>query len=300
LPEESTDFPRVTKPVHEGGLGFSMKWMMGWMNDTLKYFSLDPIYRKFHHNQVTFSIMYAFAENFMLPLSHDEVVHLKKSLIEKMPGDEWQKFAGMRTLLTYMYTHPGAKLLFMGIEIGQYKEWNHEQSLDWHLLEYAPHKGLQLLMKDLNKLYVKEHSLYDKSFSNEGFEWVKVDDAAQSVLIYCRKGFKKTDVTLIALNLTSVARYDYRVAVPLKGEWKEVLCTDHAWYWGAGFETVGDVQSQEIACDGKSDSIEIDLPPMGALIFKYVEKRKKRTVEQPEQESQGKAKASNTKSKKSE
>jgi 1,4-alpha-glucan branching enzyme len=278
IAEESTDFPKVTRPVHEGGLGFSMKWMMGWMNDTLKYFSLDPIFRKFHHNQITFSIMYAFSENFMMPLSHDEVVHLKKSLLEKMPGDEWQKFANMRTMLTYMFTHPGAKLLFMGSEFGQYREWNHEQSIDWHLLDFAPHRGLQQLIKDLNALYARDHALYDISFTPEGFEWMKVNDAENSVLIYCRKGIKKNDVMLIALNLTPVARYDYRTAVPLTGEWKEILNSDDVRYWGAGFQTLGAVQSQEIAWDGKDHSIVLDLPPMGALVMKFVEKRKRRII----------------------
>lgn len=276
IAEESTDYPKVTRPVYDGGLGFGMKWMMGWMNDTLKYFSLDPVYRKHHHNQITFSIMYAFTENFMLPFSHDEVVHLKKSVLEKMPGDQWQKFANMRVMLTYMYTHPGAKLIFMGDEFGQYREWNHDQSVDWHLLEFAPHKGLQQLMKDLNALYSKDHSLYDQSFTEAGFEWMKVNDAENSVLIYCRKGIKKTDIMLIALNMTPIPRYDYRSAVPLKGEWKEILNTDDVKYWGAGFESLGNVHSQEIAWDGKNDSIILDLPPMGALIFKFVEKKKRR------------------------
>lgn len=280
IAEESTSFPKVTRMVSEGGLGFSMKWMMGWMNDTLKYFSTDPIYRKYHHNQVTFSIMYAFAENFMLPFSHDEVVHLKKSLLDKMPGDQWQQFANMRAMLVYMYTHPGTKLLFMGGEFGQYREWNHEQSIDWHLLEYSSHKGLQQLMKDLNALYTKEHALYDKNFSPDGFEWMKVDDADHSVLIYCRKGVKKSDVMLIVLNLTPVPRYDYRTAVPLHGEWKEILNTDSVYYWGAGFTTRGNVHSAATPWDDKSHSVEIDIPPMAALLFKYVEKRKKRTIPQ--------------------
>ena len=282
IAEESTSFPKVTRMVSEGGLGFGMKWMMGWMNDTLKYFSTDPIYRKYHHDQLTFSIMYAFAENFMLPLSHDEVVHLKKSLLGKMPGDQWQQFANMRVLLVYMYTHPGGKLIFMGDEFGQYKEWNHEQSVDWHLLEFAPHKGLQQLMKDINGLYTKEHSLYDKSFTEDGFEWMKVDDANNSVLIYCRKGVKKTDITLIVLNLTPVPRYDYRTAVPLNGEWKEILNSDSVYYWGAGFTTRGTVHSESTVWDGKNDSILIDIPPMAALVFKYSEKRKKRKLELPE------------------
>ncbi len=278
IAEESTSFPKVTRMVSEGGLGFSMKWMMGWMNDTLKYFSTDPIYRKYHHNQITFSIMYAFAENFMLPFSHDEVVHLKKSLLDKMPGDQWQQFANMRAMLVYMYTHPGTKLLFMGGEFGQYREWNHEQSIDWHLLDYSSHKGLQQLMKDLNTLYTKEHALYDKNFLPDGFEWMKVDDAEHSVLIYCRKGVKKSDVMLIVLNLTPVPRYDYRTAVPLHGEWKEILNTDSVYYWGAGFTTRGNVHSAATPWDDKSHSVEIDIPPMAALLFKYVEKRKRRIM----------------------
>ena len=276
IAEESTSYPKVTGSVSEGGLGFNMKWMMGWMNDTLKYFSTDPIYRKYHHNQVTFSIMYAFAERFMLPFSHDEVVHLKKSLLDKMPGDQWQQFANMRAMLVYMYTHPGTKLLFMGGEFGQYREWNHEQSIDWHLLEFAPHKGLQQLMKDLNTCYTKEHSLYDHNFSPDGFEWMKVDDADNSVLIYCRKGIKKSDIILVVLNLTPVARYDYRTAVPLDGEWKEILNTDSTYYWGSGFTTRGTVYAEHTPWDGKSHSIELDIPSMSALLFKYVEKRRKR------------------------
>ncbi len=278
IAEESTDFPKVTWPVKDGGLGFSMKWMMGWMNDTLKYFSHNPIFRKFHHNEIVFSIMYAFSENFMLPLSHDEVVHLKKSLLSKMPGDEWQQFANVRTLLAYMYTHPGTKLLFMGNEFGQLREWNHEHSIDWHLLKLAPHKGLQQLMREINILYTSELALYTRSFSSDSFEWMKVDDADNSVLIYCRKGLKKTDVILIALNLTPVPRYGYRTAVPLKGQWLEIMNTDDLHYWGSGFQTRGHVQAQQVRWDKKKYSVVIDLPPMAALIFKFDPAKRKRMV----------------------
>jgi 1,4-alpha-glucan branching enzyme len=219
--------------------------------------------------------MYAFSENFMLPLSHDEVVHLKKSLLSKMPGDEWQQFANMRTLLAYMYTHPGTKLLFMGNEFGQLREWNHEHSIDWHLLKLPRHTGLQLLMRDINLLYRSEPALYSKSFSSAGFEWMKVDDANHSVLIYCRKGLQKGDVILVALNLTPVPRYGYRTSIPLKGQWNEIMNTDDQKYGGSGFKTVGDLQSQHIAMDKKNYSVVIDLPPMAALIFKYTTIKKK-------------------------
>ncbi|MBA3649818.1 MAG: 1,4-alpha-glucan branching protein GlgB [Chitinophagales bacterium] len=280
IAEESTSFPKVTHPVYNGGLGFSMKWMMGWMNDTLKYFSTDPIYRKHHHHQITFSIMYAFTENFVLPFSHDEVVHLKKSLLEKMPGDEWQRFANLRTMLVYQYSHPGTKLLFQGCEMGQYKEWNHDQSIDWHLLQFAPHKGLQQLVKELNKLYTSEPALYSRDFSPQGFEWMKVNDAEHSVLIYCRNGTQQNDIVLIALNLTPVARYNYRTAVPLAGTWKELICSDDAKYWGAGFQTRGDIVSEPTPWDNKNDSMEIDLPPLSAVIYKYGGENQK-IIEEP-------------------
>ncbi len=268
IAEESTAYPKVTRPVYDDGLGFGMKWMMGWMNDTLKYFSMDPIYRKHHHNLITFSIMYVFSENFMLPLSHDEVVHLKKSLIEKMPGDEWQKFANLRCLYAYMYTHPGAKLMFMGGEFAQTHEWAHDKSLDWHLAGTPHHKGLENFMKDLNHIYVTEPALYQHNFSIDGFEWIEVNDADKSVIIYLRKGKKKGDVILFAANLTPVPRHNYRCGVPFKGRWKEILNSDDLKYYGSGNVLNTEITSEKIAEDGRDHSIILNLPPLGTTLLK--------------------------------
>jgi len=276
IAEESTAFPKVTRPTYDGGLGFGMKWMMGWMNDTLKYFAMDPIYRKHHHNLITFSIMYAFSENFMLPISHDEVVHLKKSLLNKMPGDEWQKFANVRSLLAYMYTHPGAKLLFMGSEFGQEHEWAHDHSLDWHLAVNPANKGLENFVRDLNHLYSNEPALYQNNFSPEGFEWIEVNDADQSVIIYMRKGTKKNDVIIFAANFTPVPRPAYRCGVPFKGRWKEILNSDDLKYNGTGNYMNGELKSEAVAEDGRDHSIVLNLPPLGCVIVKGVMERKKK------------------------
>ena len=211
IAEESSTYPGVTRPVHDGGFGFGMKWMMGWMNDTLKYFKNDPINRRYHHYQLTFSITYAFSENFMLPFSHDEVVHGKSSMIYKMPGDEWQKFANLRVLYAYMFTQPGTKLLFMGNEFAQTHEWDFKSSLDWHLLEHAPHLAMQKTVRAINKLYTSEPALYEHSFSFEGFEWIEADDARHSIYIYIRKGKKAKDTLIVILNLTPVYRENYRM-----------------------------------------------------------------------------------------
>ncbi len=269
IAEESTSFGGVSKPVFLDGLGFGMKWMMGWMNDTIKYFEEDPINRKYHHGRITLSTSYAFTENFMLPLSHDEVVYGKHSMIYKMPGDEWQKYANLRTLYTYMFTHPGTKLLFMGDEFAQTAEWNFQQSLDWHLLEFAPHFGMKNLIKDLNQLYKTEQALYEKNFSHEGFEWIVVDDAENSVLVYARKGENPDNDLIVAINLTPVPRNNYQFGVTNEGEWKEIFNSDDEKYWGSGIKNEA-VKSVKKVTHYKQDAIGINLPPLAAIILKRV------------------------------
>ncbi len=270
IAEESTSWPGVSKPVFSGGLGFGMKWMMGWMNDTLKYFQEDPINRKYHHGQITFSTVYAFTENFMLPLSHDEVVHGKKSLLNKMPGDEWQKFANLRLLFTYMFTHVGTKLLFMGSEFGQSEEWNLQHSLQWHLLQYAPHVGTKALVKELNNLYKNEPALYQKNFSNTGFEWLDVGDSANSTLVYVRKGDVEKEQLVIILNLTPVPRNNYRLGVPLEGTWKVIFNSDRHQFYGSSFSMQEELQSESISWMNKNHSIAVNLPPLAGVILKPV------------------------------
>lgn len=268
IAEESTSFYGVSKPVFMGGLGFGMKWMMGWMNDTLDYFKRDPYYRQWHQNQFTFSIIYAFSENFMLPLSHDEVVHGKASLIYKMPGDEWQKFANLRLLYIYMFTHPGTKLLFMGGEFGQTAEWNYKSELQWSLLQYEPHKGLQKLVKDLNHLYSSEAALYETQFDAEGFEWIDITDYQQSVIVYCRKGNKGKSRLIIALNLTPVPRENYKIGIPASLEWKEILNSDAGEYWGSGITNAGVIASKKEKFKDKTHSLTLHLPPLGGVVLK--------------------------------
>ncbi len=268
IAEESSTYPGVTHPVHAGGLGFGMKWMMGWMNDTLKYFKVDTLNRKHHHNQLSFSMTYAFTENFMLPFSHDEVVHGKSPMLYKMPGDDWQKFANLRALYGYMFTHPGAKLLFMGNEFAQTKEWNFTQSLDWHLLQYAPHKGMQETVKALNFLYRKEPALYHFNFSYEGFQWIDADNANESVFVYMRKGPKAKDTLIIAINLTPVVRENYRIGVPFKTKWKEIFNTDDIGFYGGGINNRGDIVPDLKDYNGQKHSIVVDLPPLAVVIFK--------------------------------
>ena len=270
IAEESTAFPGVTKPVELGGLGFGMKWMMGWMNDTLEYFSKDPIYRKHHQNDITFSLAYAFSENFVLPLSHDEVVYGKKSLLNKMPGDEWQKFANLRLMFGYMYTHPGTKLLFMGAEFGQSSEWNFNQSLDWHLLQFPPHKGLQIFMKDLNTLYRNTPALYEKAFSNEGFEWINFSESENSVISYIRKGHDKVNDIIVVCNFTSVVRKNYRIGLPRKGSLKQVLNSDYKKYFGSGVSNSKKIIIEKKAWDNRKYSTEISLPPLSMVAFKII------------------------------
>lgn len=266
--EESTAFPGVSRPVYTGGLGFGMKWMMGWMNDTLKYFEKDPAFRKFHQDQLTFSTVYAFSENFMLPLSHDEVVYGKKALVSKMPGDEWQRFANLRLLYTYMFTHPGTKLIFMGGEFGQTSEWNYQTSLDWHLLQFPPHQGMKSFIKQLNQMYRTEAALFDKSFSPEGFEWIDTQDRDNSILIYSRKGNSPKDTLIIALNLTPVPRSNYRIGVPMQGMYTEIFNSDAVGYWGTGQYPNGTYMTDDKAWHGKAYSIGISLPPLAAVVLK--------------------------------
>jgi 1,4-alpha-glucan branching enzyme len=268
IAEESSTFDGVTRPVYAGGLGFGMKWMMGWMNDTLKYFKNDPIARKHNHHQLTFSMTYAFTENFMLPFSHDEVVHGKSSMIYKMPGDEWQKFANLRTLYAYMFTHPGTKLLFMGNEFAQTNEWNFLESLNWDLLKYAPHKGMQQFVKALNKLYRKEPALYKYSFSYEGFEWIDADDANNSIFIYSRKSAQAKDTLVVILNLTPVYRTNFRVGIPMKGKWKEIFNSDATEFFGSNQLNTGVFQTENIPYNNQQQSIVINIPPLGTTIFK--------------------------------
>ena len=269
IAEESTSFPKVSRPIYDGGLGFGMKWMMGWMHDTLGYFQKEPVYRKHHQNELTFGLNYAFSENFMLPLSHDEVVYGKKSIVDKMPGDEWQKFANLRLLYSFMYTHPGTKLLFQGGEFGQTSEWNFEGSLDWHLLNYDVHKGAQTLVRDLNKLYKTEPALFEKQFSHEGFEWIDHSDHQNSVMSYIRKGNNEKDNLLIILNYTPIPREEYRIGLPKKGTLIEVFNSDATKYNGTGNYITEKLSSNDKEWNGRENSIAINLPPLGMLAFKY-------------------------------
>ncbi len=268
IAEESTSFNGVTKPVFMGGLGFGQKWMMGWMNDTLRFFQKDPIYRQHHLNELTFSLIYAFTENFCLPLSHDEVVYGKQSLLNKMPGDEWQKFANLRLLFSEQFTHPGTKLIFQGGEFGQKEEWNHSVSLDWHLTEYAPHKGIQETMKALNKLYREEPALYKKQFSHETFEWLESNDQGNSVISFVRKGESNKEQLIVILNLTPAPREDYRIGVPLPGVWKVLFNSDKGVFGGSDYPTSGAAMTEEYGWHGKAFSIAINLPPLSCIILK--------------------------------
>ncbi|HWP90587.1 MAG TPA: 1,4-alpha-glucan branching protein GlgB [Thermodesulfobacteriota bacterium] len=268
IAEESTAWPMVSRPVYVGGLGFGMKWNMGWMHDTLDYFSMDSIYRKYHQNQLTFSIWYAFYENFVLPLSHDEVVYGKGSLVGKMPGDDWQKMANLRALYGYMYGHPGKKLLFMGGEFGQWNEWYHETSLDWHLLEYPPHQGIQNWVRDLNHFYKTEPALYELDFSIDGFQWIDFRDSEQSIISFIRKARNNDDVILVVCNFTPVPRYNYRVGVPRGGFWREALNSDSRIYGGSGHGNLGGVEATPVPSHQRYYSISLTLPPLGVLFFK--------------------------------
>ncbi|MDP2068863.1 MAG: 1,4-alpha-glucan branching protein GlgB [Lutibacter sp.] len=269
IAEESTAFPMVSKPTFMGGLGFGMKWMMGWMHDTLDYFSKDTIYRKYHQNEITFSLTYAFTENFMLPLSHDEVVHGKKTILGRMPGDEWQRFANLRLLYGYMFTHPGTKLLFMGSEFGHYEEWNFQKSLDWNLLEFYPHKNTQNYFKDLNLFYKSTPALFEKGFSNEGFEWVSYDDSENSVISYLRKGNNPKDDVLVICNFSPQTLENYKIRVPRKGKLQEVFSSNLEKYGGSGH-----VNAEKITIKKQPKKVDeyaaiLVLPPLGISILKF-------------------------------
>ena len=268
IAEESTAWPMVSRPTDMGGLGFGMKWNMGWMHDSLAYFAQDPIYRKYHQGQLTFSLIYAFDENFVLPLSHDEVVHGKGSLITKMPGDDWQKFANLRALFGLMWTHPGKKLLFMGCEFGQRREWTHDDQLQWWATELPEHAGLQRFVKQLNHVYRNEPALYELDFSPEGFEWIGADDADASVIAFLRKPLDGGVPVLVVCNLTPQPRTGYRVGVPSAGVWREVLNSDAADYGGAGWGNLGQVSTEPTPAHGRSQSLALTLPPLSTLILK--------------------------------
>lgn len=267
--EESTSWPMVSRPTYLGGLGFGLKWDMGWMHDTLRYFSKDPVHRKYHHNSLTFRMLYAFGENFVLPLSHDEVVHGKGSLLSKMAGDDWQKFANLRLLYGAMFSQPGQKLMFMGGEFAQWKEWNHEASLDWDVTEHLPHRGMQQWVKDLNLLYRMEPALYELNCSPAGFEWIDANDSEQSVTAFLRRDASGRPV-LAVCNFTPLPRVGYRVGVPEGGSWKELLNSDAPAYWGSGMGNLGGVEAQPVAAHGRPQSLSITLPPLSILFFKPV------------------------------
>jgi 1,4-alpha-glucan branching enzyme len=268
IAEESTAWPMVSRPVYLGGLGFGLKWNMGWMHDTLAYFKRDPLYRKYQHSQLTFSIWYAFHENFVLPLSHDEVVHGKGSLVGKMPGDEWQQFANLRLMYGYMWGHPGKKLLFMGGEFGQKREWQHEESLEWHVLQYPLHAGVQRWVEDLNRFYRNEPALYECDFSTAGFEWVDCNDAESSVITFLRKGRHPQDIVLVVCNFTPLLRENYRVGVPVGGYWRECLNSDAPLYGGSGQGNMGGADAAPLPAHGRYHSLNLRLPPLGVMFLK--------------------------------
>jgi 1,4-alpha-glucan branching enzyme len=265
MAEESTSWPQVTRPTWAGGLGFSMKWNMGWMHDVLSYMQEDPVHRQYHHDQLTFGMLYAFTENFTLPFSHDEVVHGKGSLLNKMKGDEWQRFANLRLLYTFMFTYPGKKLLFMGCEFGQGNEWNFHKSLDWYVLDYPHHSGLQTLVKDLNQLYKTDPVLHRHDFEQRGFEWIDCHDVQQSIL--CYKRMHGQSHVIVVLNFTPVVREDYRVGVPSKGFYREIFNSDSEYYAGTNIGN-GVVETEDKPWMNQDYSISLTLPPLGALILK--------------------------------
>jgi 1,4-alpha-glucan branching enzyme len=268
IAEESTAFPAVSRPTWVGGLGFTFKWNMGWMHDILTYASKDPVYRRWEHQHLTFSMLYAFTENFILPFSHDEVVHGKGAMMGKMPGDPWQRAATLRLLYTFMYVHPGKKLLFMGAELGQWREWSHESSLDWHLLDYELHAGLQQFVQALNRLYLSEPALYEIDFEAAGFDWIDCSDYESSVIALLRRGRDPREWIVAVLNWTPIVRYDYRVGVPEPGYYRELLNSDAAYYAGGNIGNVGGVEAEPVTAHGRPHSLNLTLPPLGGLILK--------------------------------
>jgi len=267
IAEESTAFPGVSKPTSEGGLGFAYKWNMGWMHDTLKYVEQDPVHRQYHHDGMTFGMVYAYSEHFVLPISHDEVVHGKGSLIDKMPGDRWQMFANLRAYLAFMWTHPGKKLLFMGCEFGQWREWSHDRELDWFLLDEPDHRGAQQMLRDLNRLYGQEPALYQLDADPRGFEWLIGDDRANSVFAWLRRS-AAGDPLLVVCNFTPVVRENYRIGVPLEGRWQEIFNSDAACYGGSNVGNGGSLGVEATPSHGQAVSLNLTLPPLGVLIFR--------------------------------
>jgi 1,4-alpha-glucan branching enzyme len=288
IAEESTAWPQVSRPVYRGGLGFSLKWNMGWMHDMLNYMSQDPLYRRYNHSNITFSLMYAFSENYVLPLSHDEVVHLKGSLITKMPGDAWQKFANLRAFFGFMYGHPGKKLLFMGGEFGQWHEWDHDAGLDWYLLEWPSHRGLQRYLQDLNRLYQTQPAFYENDFDYQGFEWIDFRDSDNSVIVFLRHAHSPDDDLVFVCNFTPLPRFDYHIGVPRGGYYRELLNSDAAAYWGSNLGNNGGVWADTTEAHGRPYSLRLTLPPLATLVLKADPVRPAippavaRTDEQPE------------------
>jgi 1,4-alpha-glucan branching enzyme len=273
IAEESTAWPQVSRPTYVGGLGFGLKWNMGWMHDVLDYMSQDPVFRCYHHNQITFSLMYAFSENFVLPFSHDEVVYGKGSMLRKMPGDEWRKFANLRLLYGFMFGHPGKKLLFMGDEFGQWSEWNHDASLEWHLLEDPFHAGLKRWVRDLNTLYRGAAALHELDFDPAGFEWVDCKDFQRSIISFLRRGRNPDDHLLFVCNFTPIVRQNYRVGVPREGSWEEALNSDAHLYGGSGQGNFGGLSAVPLPMHGRPFSLNMTLPPLGTVVFRPESRR---------------------------
>nr|WP_263325329.1 1,4-alpha-glucan branching protein GlgB [Neobacillus sp. Marseille-Q6967] len=274
--EDSTDFPQVTAPVHYGGLGFDYKWNMGWMNDILEYMETPPFSRSSVHSKVTFSLLYAFSENFILPFSHDEVVHGKKSLLDKMPGDYWEKFAQLRMLLGYMFAHPGKKLLFMGFELGHFAEWKDKEQLDWHLLDYEMHQKINVYVKQLTKLYKRSRALYEQDHLREGFEWIDVNNSQQSIFSFIRKGTNEDEFLVVVCNFTGVSYPEFKIGVPALREYKEAFNSDHSDFGGAGFVNKKAIMAVEEPFHGRPYSINVTVPPFGFQVIRPVKKRKER------------------------
>jgi 1,4-alpha-glucan branching enzyme len=268
IAEESTSWPGVSHPVYNGGLGFSYKWNMGWMHDTLDYIGEEPVHRSYHHDKLTFGLLYAFSENFVLPLSHDEVVHGKGSIFARMPGDEWRKFANLRLYYAFMYAYPGKKLMFMGCEFGQVREWNHDTSLDWHLLEQPGHAGVRQLVRDLNRLYQDSPALYEVDFNPRGFDWIDCSDNQQGVISFQRRAQNPDDLLVVVCNMTPVPRPDYRIGAPRPGDYVELINSDAGCYGGSGSGNLGRVHTDPVGAHGHEQSLKLNLPPLATLILK--------------------------------